>query len=112
MDSTGQLVLALRPFGGGVGATEVLILFVLNTEEFVLRDEGEVFQHFVGFCYHLRSLRLLFRITLLFSTYSRFTQHTVEKLTKVLKLGENHIIPLLIILLDEVPLPLIIELLH
>jgi hypothetical protein len=59
MDSTGQLVLTLRPFGGGVGATEVLILFVLNTEEFVLRDEGEVFQHFVGFCYHLRSLRLL-----------------------------------------------------
>ena len=45
MDSTGQFVLALRPFGGDVGATEVLILFVLNTEEFVLRDEGEVFQH-------------------------------------------------------------------
>jgi hypothetical protein len=29
-----------------VGAAEVLVLFVLNTEEFVLRDEGEVFQHF------------------------------------------------------------------
>jgi hypothetical protein len=107
MDSTGQLVLALRPFGGGVGATEVLILFVLNTEEFVLRDEGEVFQHFVGFCYHLRSLRLL-----LFYIYLRFTQHTVEKLTKVLKLRDNHTIPLFIILLNEVPFPLIIELLH
>jgi len=42
----GQLVLTLSSLGGDVGATEVLVLFVLNTEEFVLRDEGEVFQHF------------------------------------------------------------------
>src|SRR6056300_568157 len=36
----------------------------------------------------------------------------MEKFTKVLKLGDNIILPLLIILLDEVPLPLIIELLY
>ena len=46
MNSTGDLVLTLRPLSGDMGATEVLVLFVLNTEEFVLRDEGEVFQHF------------------------------------------------------------------
>jgi len=42
----GKLVLTLSSLGGDVSATEVLVLFVLNTEEFVLRDEGEVFQHF------------------------------------------------------------------
>ena len=36
----------------------------------------------------------------------------MEKFTKVLKFGDNVIPPLLIILLDEVPLPLIVELLH
>jgi hypothetical protein len=55
----GKLVLTLSSLGGDVGATEVLILFVLNTEEFVLRDEGEVFQHFVSFSFHRRSLRLV-----------------------------------------------------
>jgi hypothetical protein len=44
--ATSKSVLTLSSPGGDVGATEVLILFVLNTEEFVLRDEGEVFQHF------------------------------------------------------------------
>jgi hypothetical protein len=43
MDSTGKLVLTLGSLGGCVGATETLKLFVLNTEEFVLRNEGEVF---------------------------------------------------------------------
>jgi hypothetical protein len=38
-----QLVLTLSSPGGDVGATKVLVLFVLNTEEFVLRDEGEIF---------------------------------------------------------------------
>ena len=52
-----KLVLALSSLSGDVGAAEVLVLFVLNTEEFVLRDEGEVFQHFISFCCHLRSLR-------------------------------------------------------
>jgi hypothetical protein len=48
MDTTmGKLVLTLSSLSGDVGATEVLVLFVLNTEEFVLRDEGEVFQHFL-----------------------------------------------------------------
>jgi hypothetical protein len=47
MDITGdKLVLTLSSPGGDVSATKVLVLFVLNTEEFVLRDEGEVFQHF------------------------------------------------------------------
>jgi hypothetical protein len=41
-----KLVLALSSLSGDVGAAKVLVLFVLNTEEFVLRDEGEVFQHF------------------------------------------------------------------
>jgi hypothetical protein len=41
-----KLVLTLSSPGGDVSATKVLVLFVLNTEEFVLRDEGEVFQHF------------------------------------------------------------------
>ena len=36
----------------------------------------------------------------------------MEKFTKVLKFGDNVILPLLIILLDEVPPPLIIELLY
>jgi len=43
MNSTGDLVLTLGTFCCDVSATEVLVLFVLNTEEFVLRDEGEVF---------------------------------------------------------------------
>ena len=43
----GKLVLTLSSLSGDVGAAEVLVLFVLNTEEFVLRDEGEVFQHFL-----------------------------------------------------------------
>jgi len=64
----GKLVLTLSSLGGDVSATEVLVLFVLNTEEFVLRDEGEVFQHFVSFCHHLRSLRFtctgFFKITI------------------------------------------------
>jgi hypothetical protein len=42
-----KLVLALSSLSGDVGAAKVLVLFVLNTEEFVLRDEGEVFQHFL-----------------------------------------------------------------
>lgn len=49
--ATSKSVLTLSSLGGDVGATEVLILFVLNTEEFVLRDEGEVFQHFVNFLF-------------------------------------------------------------
>ena len=44
--AVGKLILTLSSFSGDVGATEVFVLFVLNTEEFVLRDEGEVFQHF------------------------------------------------------------------
>jgi hypothetical protein len=47
--TTGKFVLTLSSLSGDMGATEVLVLFVLNTEEFVLRDEGEVFQHFVSF---------------------------------------------------------------
>jgi hypothetical protein len=34
----------------------------------------------------------------------------VEKLTEILKLGENCSVPLLIILLDEIRLPLVVEL--
>jgi hypothetical protein len=45
--AAGKFVLTLSSLSGDVGATEVLVLFVLNTEEFVLRDEGEVFQHFL-----------------------------------------------------------------
>ena len=41
--ATSKSVLTLSSLSGDVGATEVLVLFVLNTEEFVLRDEGEVF---------------------------------------------------------------------
>lgn len=55
--AVGKLVLTLSSLSGDMGTTEVLVLFVLNTEEFVLRDEGEVFQHFISFCCHLRSLR-------------------------------------------------------
>lgn len=55
--AVGKLILTLSSPGSDMGATEVLVLFVLNTEEFVLRDEGEVFQHFISFCCHLRSLR-------------------------------------------------------
>src|SRR6056300_703552 len=36
----------------------------------------------------------------------------MKQLTEVLELGEDLALPLLVILLDEVPLPLIIELLH
>jgi hypothetical protein len=43
MDSTSQSVLTLSPPYGSVGATEALEFFVLNSEEFVLRNEGEVF---------------------------------------------------------------------
>jgi hypothetical protein len=59
--AVGKFVLTLSSLSGDVGATEVLVLFVLNTEEFVLRNEGEVFQHFVSFCHHLMSLRLSLR---------------------------------------------------
>ena len=45
MDSTSDLVLALNTLRSHVRATDRLEFFVLNTEEFVLRDEGEVF-HF------------------------------------------------------------------
>lgn len=38
-----KFVLTLSSPGGDVGATEVLVLFVLNTKDFVLRNEGEVF---------------------------------------------------------------------
>ena len=55
--AVGKLVLTLSSLSGDMGTTEVLVLFVLNTEEFVLRDESEVFQHFISFCCHLRSLR-------------------------------------------------------
>jgi hypothetical protein len=47
MDSTSDSVLALRTLTGDVWTTDSLELFVLNTKEFVLRDEGEVFQHFL-----------------------------------------------------------------
>jgi hypothetical protein len=47
MDPASDLVLALRTLTGDVGATDSLELFVLNTKEFVLRNEGEVFQHFL-----------------------------------------------------------------
>jgi hypothetical protein len=43
MDSTSQFVLTPGSLLGGAGATERLVLFVLNSEEFVLRNEGEVF---------------------------------------------------------------------
>jgi len=48
MDSTSDLILTLQSLCGYVWTTDRLELFVLNTEEFVLRDEGEVF-HFVIF---------------------------------------------------------------
>jgi hypothetical protein len=47
MDSTSDPVLALRTLTGDVWTTDSLELFVLNTKEFVLRNEGEVFQHFL-----------------------------------------------------------------
>ena len=47
MDSTSDLVLALHSLRSHVRATDRLELFVLNVKEFVLRDEGEVFQHFL-----------------------------------------------------------------
>jgi hypothetical protein len=47
MDPASDLVLALRTLTGDVGTTDSLELFVLNTKEFVLRNEGEVFQHFL-----------------------------------------------------------------
>ena len=50
MDSTSDLVLALKTLRGHVRTTDRLELFVLNTEEFVLRNEGEVF-HFVNFSF-------------------------------------------------------------
>ena len=62
MDTTSDLVLALNTLRGHVRTTDRLELFVLNTEEFVLRDEGEVF-HFVIFFIHRRSLRPLPSIT-------------------------------------------------
>jgi hypothetical protein len=49
--ATCKFILTLSSSCGDVSATEVLVLFVLNTEEFVLRDEGEVFQHFVSFLF-------------------------------------------------------------
>src|SRR6056300_1854164 len=36
----------------------------------------------------------------------------MKQLTEVLELGDNLLLPLLIILLDEVPPPLVVELLH
>ena len=42
MDSTSDLVLTLNTLRSHVRTTE---LFVLNTEEFVLRNEGEVIFH-------------------------------------------------------------------
>jgi hypothetical protein len=50
MDSAGNLILTLNTLRGHVRTTDRLELFVLNTEEFVLRDEGEVF-HFVIFLF-------------------------------------------------------------
>jgi hypothetical protein len=49
--ATCKFILTLGTFCCDVSATEVLVLFVLNTKEFVLRDEGEVFQHFVSFLF-------------------------------------------------------------
>ena len=43
MDPTSDLVLALGTLTGDVGATDSLKLIVLNTKEFVLRNEGEIF---------------------------------------------------------------------
>ena len=45
MDSTSDLILTLNTLRGHVRTTDRLELFVLNTEEFVLRDEGEVIFH-------------------------------------------------------------------
>ena len=49
MNPTSDLVLAPCTLTSDVGASDSLKLFVLNTKEFVLRNEGEVFQHFVSF---------------------------------------------------------------
>ena len=43
MDPASDLVLALRTLTGDVWTTDSLELFVLNTKDFVLRNEGEVF---------------------------------------------------------------------
>ena len=43
MDSTGKSVLTLTPLSGNVRTPKTLVFFVLNSEEFVLRDEGEIF---------------------------------------------------------------------
>jgi hypothetical protein len=43
MESATQIVLTTSSLLGGVGARESLVFFVLNSEEFVLRNEGEVF---------------------------------------------------------------------
>ena len=51
MDSTSDLVLALKTLRGHVRTTDRLELFVLNTEEFVLRNEGEVFHFFIIFTF-------------------------------------------------------------
>jgi hypothetical protein len=43
MYSASDLILALGSLTGNVWTTDSLELFVLNTKEFVLRNEGEVF---------------------------------------------------------------------
>lgn len=43
MDPTREIVLTLTPSSSYVRTTNGFIFFVLNSEEFVLRDEGEVF---------------------------------------------------------------------
>jgi hypothetical protein len=43
MDSASEFILTLTSFGGSIGAAERFVFFVLNSEEFVLRNEGEVF---------------------------------------------------------------------
>jgi hypothetical protein len=43
MDPASYFVLTLRTLTGDVGARDSLELFVLNTKEFVLRNEGEIF---------------------------------------------------------------------
>ena len=43
MDPASDLVLALRTLASDVGTADSLELFVLNTKEFVLRNEGEIF---------------------------------------------------------------------
>jgi len=43
MDPASYFVLTLRTLTGDVGATGSPKLIVLNTKEFVLRNEGEIF---------------------------------------------------------------------